>query len=189
MKVLKNGCIVLSVLLVAGCGGWVAGGSESQSGPRIGVPLEITMPRASACDLLTGDQLPALGLQDPRPTFAAGGCAVRSGDGERSLEIDMTEDGDHVSPKPLGELYASHKTMPYLYFDPVRVRGYPAVLNSRIQQRSPFACTVTVGTATDSSFEIDYWTAGAGEATSPDACAMVQRAAETVIDNVKAGKV
>lgn len=189
VKVLKNAGIAASVLLVAGCGGWDSEGSKPQDGPRIATPLEITMPRKSACDLLSADQVPELGLQDPQPFFAAGGCAVRSGDSERVLEIDMTETGDLMSPKPLGELYGSHRTMPYLYFAPVQVRGYPAVLNSRIQQRSPLACTITVGVAETSSFEIDYWTSGAGEAPSPDACAVVQRAAEMVIDNVKAGKV
>ncbi|MFD0486431.1 DUF3558 domain-containing protein [Saccharopolyspora erythraea] len=188
---LKGSWIVVAgvVLLAAGCAPGV--GSEEQQGPRIGQPLDIRSFRgAAACGLLPDEQLPELGVDSPAPRPALPGCGRKNPEGTRLITIAVSRGPAALGSQPLSRLSEDHARMreSFRYFDPTSAAGYPAVFQSSVKPRTPGQCAITVGVADDSSFEVEYVMSEVPPG-SPDACAVVQRAAEMVIDNVKAGKV
>lgn len=182
--------LVVSVLLAAGvlgsagCGASSAGSPSRQSdspgsgptrlAPTVTNPRDVTAFRQRPCDLLTPEQLAALGIDQPgeQDSLPSGNqtCVWRDSGFDQEIAVGSYPDFDLLSAN-----YRIRDS--YQLFRPIEVAGLPATL----QQDHFSACGVTVGLATTQAVEVNYV-----DTSDPiaDPCGKARRIAEIVVGNL-----
>lgn len=182
--------LIVSVLLAAGvlgsagCGASSAGSPSRQSdsagsgptrlAPPVTNPRDVTAFGQRPCDLLTPEQLAALGIDQPPKInpLPSGTPQCVWGDSGFHQRIGVA---NYPAYDLLSAKYRNRND--YQFFRPIEVAGLPATL----QQDLSSECGVTVGLAKTQAVEVDY-----ADRTEPyeDPCGKARWIAEIVVGNL-----
>lgn len=193
----RSAVVVLAATMLSGCSAETSGvptatsppaqpsGSSAGSGaaPDVRTPLHPARYRQQPCGLLTTAQVNELGVADDS-----------RGDGSRSNPAgaicSWTNDGvgvdiawEATNKAGLDDLYAQRSYLEY--FEPTRVRGFPAVFASALDSRQRGDCVLHVGVNGRDMFFVKF------KAPDPPlrdrSCQQAQRAAGWVLDTLREG--
>ena len=177
--------LAVGVLGAVGCGASSAGSPSThvnrpgtagptRLAPPVTNPRDITAYGQRPCELLTREQLVALGNDQPgeRRSLPYGvfECVWRDSGFDQEIRVASYPAEDLLSAK-----YRNRNA--YQLFRPIEVSGLPATMQQDVRSE----CGVTVGLAETQAVEVDY-----ADRTEPyeDPCGKARRIAEIVVGNL-----
>lgn len=192
-RVLMGVAVVISGLVLAGCGGQTGGtGTPTSSTASDGGAPEIPQPELDAkkflnepCSLITTAQKSAFGSKDSGKvnTDQTGSyCFLSPSDGLKgaSYSIGVT------SQNNLAALYRNRGNIPV--FRPGTVAGYPSVTGNSNEGTVEGDCSAYVGVARDVAAYVEVTPRDRNSADYKDPCPLAEKVAATVVNNIKGGK-
>jgi hypothetical protein len=151
--------------------------------PTVEVPLDATPYLVDPCAVLDRTQLAGFGVVEPGIPNTEGPLATSVGPQcvwHAEPEVNSTIDvGFITGGDGLGTLYAARAEL--AYFEETTVQDYPAVFNSRADNRHQGLCNINVG-ITDS---LTFRTADVSDLDAAKTCARAKQVADAVLTTLK----